>query len=240
MIKKMNELFPVSVKLRNVFVAVGMSFVVMSCSLDNNDQAIVPVKVAYVSLYNASPDAPALDIMVDNNRINQNPFDYTDHSGYLNFYTGDRNFKFNSNNAINALVDTTFNLVDGKSYSLFVINRLPKLEALLVRDSASAPAAGHAMVRFVNLSPDAPPYTANMASASDSTTFQSTAFKAATDFVEVPANSYSINLKKADSGAGVLEANAINFASGRYYTIIVRGFVNPPESDKNSLSLEVL
>src|SRR5688572_6163012 len=105
-----------------------------SC-LDDDETPVTPLPIGYVSIYHAAPDAPALDIIVDNNTINNRPFGYTDHSGYLNFRTGDRNLKFSSTNAANALVDSTISVTEGKAYSVFVINTLPTLEMLVVEDS---------------------------------------------------------------------------------------------------------
>jgi hypothetical protein len=207
----------------------------------NDDDAYVnqPAEVAYVSIYNAVPDAPELDIVVDNRVINANPFDYASYSGYLNFYTGNRSIKFNAVNANNALIDTTFNFQDGKAYSLFAINRLSDIEALLVIDSAGVPAQGSAMVRFVHLSPDAPAF--NVSIAGDSVNlFNEKSFKDATQFSELQGGTYSFEVTGAGDQNVDLLANDVTIRPGRYYTIVVRGFANPPQGNTNTLSLEVL
>ncbi|MDQ2657990.1 MAG: DUF4397 domain-containing protein, partial [Bacteroidota bacterium] len=152
--------------------------VLLSSCMDDDDGLVTePVEVAYVSIYNAAPDAPDLDIIVDGRVINRNPFDYTSYSGYLNFFTGSRDIKFTAVNANNALVDTTFNLENGKAYSLFAVNVVPDVEALLVVDSTAAPASGKAMVRFVNLSPDALAFDVSAAEGSSAFGFSDTSFK---------------------------------------------------------------
>jgi hypothetical protein len=114
--------------------------VFLSACLDDDQATVKPVPVGYVAIYHAAPDAPPLDVIVDNDRVNSQPFGYSQHSGYLNFYTGDRKLKFSATNAANALVETTFNVAEGKAYSVFVINTLSALETLVVTDSAAAPA----------------------------------------------------------------------------------------------------
>jgi hypothetical protein len=215
--------------------AVAISLGLASC-LDDDDQAVQPTAVGYVSIYHASPDAPGLDVLVDGRRINSQPFDYSDHTGYLNFYTGNRNIKLNSVNAANALVDTTLSVADGKAYSLFVINRLAGIETLIVEDSTSVPAAGKAMVRFVHLSPDAEKMDVTVNDESTSL-FTQTGFKQATDFKEVDAKLYTFKVQ----GSGTdLSTNPVTLQEGGYYTLMVRGFFNPPGDNTNVLSLEFL
>jgi hypothetical protein len=219
------------------FVMLSALVVFLSACLDDDKAPVTPVPLGYVSIYHAAPDAPSLDIIVDDNRINSNPFTYSEYSGYLNFYTGNRNLKFSAINAANALVDTTFSVVEGKAYSVFVINTLSRLETLVVTDSAAAPAAGKAMVRFVNLSPDAP---AIELTENGNSVFAGTFFKSATDFKEVDAKNYTFDLKSVASQEVILSAKNINLQQGGFYTIITRGFKNPPSGNTNVLSVEVL
>lgn len=210
-----------------------------SCMDDDDDYVNQPAEVAYVSIYHAIPNAPNLDIVVDGRVINNTPFEYASYSGYLNFFTGSREIRFNVSDADNSLIDTTFNFEDGKAYSLFAVNQLPDVEALLVVDSAGAPVSGKAMVRFVNLSPDAPAFEVT---ANDAATplFPGRSFKQATQFHEVDADVYSFSVKTAGGSDIVVAAEDVEILPGRYYTIITRGFVNPPEGNTNVLSVEVL
>lgn len=220
----------------------GMALLVFLASCMDDDDGMVnePVEVAYVSIYNAAPDAPDLDIVVDGRVINRNPFDYTSYSGYLNFFTGTREIKFRAANANNALVDTTFSLENGKAYSLFAVNTLPDVEALLVVDTAAAPASGKAMVRFVNLSPDAPAFDLAATQGVTSAEFADKGFKEATAYTEIGADTYTFEVKNTGSSDVVVAAKDVEILPGRYYTIITRGFVNPLAGNNNVLSVEVL
>ena len=227
-------------KIRGVFFSLALIVLLTSC-LDNDDEFVTePVQVAYVSVYHASPDAPDFDIIVDDRAINVNPFDYTSYSGYLNFFTGNRNIKFNAVNASNALIDTTFNFEQGKAYSLFAIDRLSNLQALLVVDSAAAPAAGKAMVRFVHLSPDAPALDVAVSGQTADPLFAGNSFKQATPFQEIDAKTYSFDITNAGASDVLLSAENVTLSAGRYYTIVTRGFKTPPAGNTNILSVEVL
>lgn len=223
-------------RFRAVFFSLAFMVLLVSCMNDEDGLATEPVEVAYVSIYHASPDAPDFDIVVDGRVINNSPFEFSDYSGYLNFYTGNRNIRFNSLNASNALIDTTFNLEEGRAYSLFAINRLSDIEALLVVDSAAAPAQGKSMVRFVHLSPDAPAFGVSL-QGHQGQLFGSMSFKQASEFREVDAKTYTFNITGGDV---VLSTEEVTLHPGMFYTVVVRGFANPPQGNPHILSVEVL
>jgi len=219
-----------------IVCSIALVLLLASC-LDDDDRQNQPVPLAYVSIYHGSPNAPELDVLVDDKAINR--LEFTDYTGYLNFYTGDRNFKINPFNASNALVDTTINFVDGGFYSVFIVNDLSSVEALAVRDSASSPGSGKAKVRFINLSPDAP--ALDLSSTENSApVFTSQAFKKPSEFLEVDAKEYAFDVKTSGGTDSLVSVSDVELREGNFYTIIVRGFANPPAGNNNELSVEVI
>src|SRR5690606_6219069 len=97
---------------------------------------------------------------------------------------------------------------NGKAYSLFAINRLPEVEALLVVDSADSPASGKAMVRFVNLSPDAPAFDVTTGESS-APLFESQSFKQATQFREIDAATYKFDVTAAGEQDALVSASGV-------------------------------
>lgn len=93
--------------------------VLTGCNNDDDNQIVPrPVAVSYVSLYHASPNAPALNVFLDNQRVNYNPLQYAGFTSYLNFYAGQRNIRVSPFNADNVIIDTTLTFTDGQAYSL--------------------------------------------------------------------------------------------------------------------------
>jgi len=219
-------------------VACGSLMLMTGCDLNDNDYVQPVVPVSYVSLYNASPDAPDLNIVVDNRTINSQPFGYADYTGYLPFYTGQRNIKFGPFGANNVAVDTVVHLVDNKVYSMFVVDEYDKASVLVLDDSAAAPASGKAMIRFANLSPDAG--TIHVKVKDQSELGSGEAFKQVSSFIEVDATITNFEVITDGATPVTLQVPDVDIRAGRFYTFVVRGYKVPPAGSKRVLSAEVI
>jgi hypothetical protein len=208
--------------------------------LNGDNKNVDPIPVGYVSIYHASPDAPSLDITVDKKRINNQPFPYAAYSGYINFATGPRRVKFTATNASDTLTDTYLNVEEGKAYSIFVINQLATIDALVVNDNVVSIPSGKAVVRFVHLSPDTPSVDVTETTGAGTIWFTSSSFAQATEFKEVDSRLYSFKIKVAGTDSVLVSADNIDLRSGGYYTIVINGFATPPAGNTNVLSVKVL
>ena len=224
-------------KLKWVSVCAILWLPLAGC-MDDEGEMVEPVAQAYVSIYNASPNAPQLDVSVDNRQIFNQPLNYTDYTRYLNFYTGDRALKISSFNANSVLVDTTVNFQADKAYSMFIADDVADLSAVVVEDNAETPAPGKALVRLVHLSPDA--QAVDVTEENGTTLFTNQLFKQASAFKEVDADTYNLMLNTAgDTGEGLSVPDA-TFRSQGIYTLIVRGFATPPAGNTNTLSVQIV
>ena len=226
-------------KFRILGLALLASVFLLSGCNDDDEGEPVPLDVAFVALYNASPNAPDMNIIVDSRRINTFPFEYTDYTGYQRFYTGERTLQFGPYGADNVVVDTTVTFENNKAYSVFLVDEYADLDILVTEDNAETPEEGNAMVRFINLSPDAPELTLTDEGGSG-VNFEGQPFMGVTDFMEVSAETHDFTVT-GDGGDQIdLNVPDINLQSRWYYTIIVRGYANPPEGNNNVLSAQVL
>jgi hypothetical protein len=210
----------------------------VSCN-DDDDPQIDPIPVAFVSLYHASPDAPDLSIQVDNQQINNYPLDYSEYTGYLRFRTGDRNLKFGPFDANNIVIDTTVTLTEGNLYSMFVVDEYDNANLLVLNDNSENPASGKAKIRFLNLSPDSEEMSL-IANGSQSPLFSGQAFMETSDFIEVDAQEFDFQVTSTSGNDNVLSIPDIDLRSGWFYTIVVRGYENPPGGNTNVVSAEVV
>lgn len=218
-----------------------MLFTMTSC-LDDDGGTVIPTEpVAYVSWYQGSPAVPDMDIYVDNNRLNlSGAFEYSAFTGYSRYYTGERDFKVTPYNASNTLVDSAFTLKADSLYSLFVTGSdANDLELLFVEDNIPDDKEDKALVRLVHLSPDAPEVNVSETD-SEAPLFEEAAYKSVSDFFEINSGSTTLDVKAVDGGEVVATVDDYNFIEGRVYTIIVRGYVNPPTGNTNDLQVQIV
>lgn len=214
---------------------------ISGCDTDDEDVAPLP-EISYVGLYHASPDAPSLDILMENGRINYYPLRYADYTNYLNFYAGERTMRVSPVSASNVVVDTTFTFETGEAYSLFYVNEYDNIQAMLVEDEEVAPAPGEAAVRFVHLSPDAPEVNVIRSEENEGETLlvEDQGYLGASSFVTVASGLQSYQVNLAATGEEALSIPDLNLRSGGVYTIVARGYASPPAGNTNNLSADIL
>lgn len=226
-----------SFRLGTIGLVAFVALILVGCDL-NDDNASQPIPVAYVTLFNAVPDAPNLDVVVDNRQINSWPFEFGDNTGYLNFYTGSREIKFTPDGANNVIADTTVTLVDGNVYSVFVVDEIAKAEILITNDSTAVPAAGKASIRLVNLSPDSSPVALKVKDDANNL-ITNQGFKNASAFVEVDPKNYDFDIIPA-AGGEPIHLTGIEIPVGSARTVVVRGYQTPPAGNTNVISATVV
>jgi hypothetical protein len=217
---------------------VGGTFLMLAtgCKLDQDTEPLPPA--AYVSVYNASPNSPGLNIILDSKVINNTSLDYSDQTGYLRFFAGNRKLEFGPFGATNVVADTTMKFEDSKAYSVFVVDNYQDVDLLVLNDNTDAPAAGKAKVRFLNLSPDAP--EVDLADADNATPlFTGLTFKEPSEFIEVDAKKYTFQVKSSSGDVLLSMPNSV-LLEGWSYTVLVRGYKTPPNGSQSVLSSELI
>lgn len=227
-------------KVIPVVILALIAGLITGCEVDDDDVVPLP-DISYVGLYHASPDAPSLDILMENGRINYYPLRYADYTNYLNFYAGERTMRVSPVSASNVVVDTTFTFDTGAAYSLFYVNEYDDIQALLVEDEEVSISPGEASVRFIHLSPDSPEVDVTRSMNDEMTTLaEGSMYLDATEFITVDSGVQSFHVSLADGGDEVLSIPDLNLRSGGVYTIVARGYSAPPAGNNNNLSADVL
>jgi hypothetical protein len=203
------------------FGAASLTAVLLSsCLKDDNHYA--PVPVALISVTQASPDAPNLDVYLNNNQINFHPFKYGHTIDYLQAYTGERKITFYRQGTQEIVASDTFRLNDKNIYSAFLANTINHPEVLLITDTLNKPAPGNAGVRFINLSPDAP--AADLAVAGGSILVSNKSFKTNSPFIALPGNvKYTFEVRQQGTSNVLATLPDVNINNGFLYTIWLRG-----------------
>jgi hypothetical protein len=204
----------------------------------------------------ASPNAPAINLVVDNEVIGGSAptrLAYTQ-SVRVELDPGTRRLRVrldNVNPPIDLIDIPSVTFSDGGNFSFFVIDTLrgtSNLKTLLLTDNLATPPAGQAGVRFLHLSPDAPavdvvtftgtpglPQNVQVLTNGANRTFNTSVMAAQSAFVNIPANT-QLGVRLAGTtgsliGAFPMPGGGSTVAERRLYTLCVMGLAraNAPQ-----------
>ena len=191
------------------------------CSEDDEVMAPVP-STSKVLVTHASPDAPGVDILVDN-AVAASNLTFPNSVGYAQLNSGTRNVKVNVTGTSTTAVEANLPLEANKNYSVFAVNSVSAFEAIVLEDDLTAPASGKAHVRFIHLSPDAP--AVDITLTDGTVVFGDYIFKEASAFTPLNAATYNLQVRLAGTSTVVLELPNIALTAGKIYTVFAKGFV---------------
>ncbi|HEY0680250.1 MAG TPA: DUF4397 domain-containing protein [Chitinophagaceae bacterium] len=206
-----------------LFLSAALSAIVLwGCDKDDD-----PIPQANVMVVHASPNAPAVDIRV-NNAVAKTNLAYPTNTGYLQVNAGATNLKVSPATTTTYVIDANVTLDANKNYSVFALDSVSKIKAAVVVDDLTAPAAGKAHVRFFHLSPNAP--AVDIAVTGGPVVFGNRAFNDQatanyTAFTPLNAASYNLEVRVAGTSTVVLSLPNIALQAGKIYTVFAKGFV---------------
>jgi hypothetical protein len=209
-----------------------------------------PSTYARARFYHAVADAPGVQVSVGGTPINLTKtlnsrvvndsllyrFSFPSDSTYIGFDPGEKSVVLSPIGGTSTLLEAKANLEAGKSYSIFAVDSLAKLGALVVADEFPAPANRKASFRFVHLVPNAPAVDVIRVRGGTDTTvlFSNVNYRTATTFTAVDTSvgttgafktDYLVRLSSTKAVVSAASWTAAAFANGRLYTLVATGFV---------------
>ena len=224
-------------KLTKIIFLLSFLFIASACSDDDDDSVAQPTPQnnANVLVIHASPDAPGVDLLVDNNVAGAG-LTFPNNTGYLTVDAGNRNIKVNVSGTSTTVIEADLALATDGNYSVFAIDEVSQITALVIEDDLTPPAAGNAHVRFLHLSPDAPAVDVTL---TDGTiVFGNNSFKDYTAFNPLAAGTYDLQVRVAGTTTVVLDLPGIALESGKIYSVFAKGFVSG--TDNQALGAEII
>jgi hypothetical protein len=203
-----------------------------SCKKDEE----VTKSYAKVLVTHASPNAPGVDLLVDNSKQNTAALNFPSNTGYLQVEAGTRNIKVNVSGTSTTVINADLALSKDQNYSVFAIDSVSKISALVLTDDLTAPASGKAHVRFVHLSPNAP--AVDVAVTGGAVVFGNKAFKDYTAFTPLDAGTYNLEVRVAGTSTVALPLPGITLKAGKIYTVFAKGFLGGTGSE--ALGAEII
>jgi hypothetical protein len=187
-------------------------------------------EVAMVRVAHLSPNTPEVDVIVDDSTRAFTDASFGDVTDYAELPAGEYNVKVVPAGAPpeSAFIDADLTLDADTAYTVAAIgeNR-GQLAPLVLVDDNSDPDSGDAKLRVVHASPDAPAVDVT-ANGGDVTLVDGLAFGEASDYVEVPADTYDVEVRadtESNDGTVVLEISDLEIPDGAVITAYAVGFV---------------
>ncbi|MFN8286910.1 MAG: DUF4397 domain-containing protein [Chitinophagales bacterium] len=209
--------------MRKIFLSTLVVFAALitisSCKKDEDAKTYAKVLVTH-----ASPDAPGVDLLVDNSKQNSAALTFPNSTAYLQVESGSRNIKVNVAGTSTTVIDANLTLEKDKNYSVFAVDSVSKISAVVIEDDLTTPASGKAHVRFVHLSPNAPAVDVAVAGGGP-VVFANKSFKEYTAFTPLDAGSYNLEVRVAGTSTVALTLPTITLESGKIYTVFAKGFL---------------
>ncbi len=214
-------------KMKKLILVLALSLFTLSfIGCDDEVTPVSPTPLAsnsLVKVVHASPDAPGVDLLVDNTIAGTN-LTFPNNTGYLTVPSGTRNVKVNVTGTSTTVIEANIDFMMDKNYSVFAVNSVANIEAVLIEDDLTTPAQGKAHVRFIHLSPDAPAVDVTLTDGT--VVFGNKSFKEFTPFTPLDAGSYDLEVRVAGTTTVALDLPVISLEAGKIYTVFAKGFLS--------------
>ncbi len=195
---------------------------------------------ARVRIAHMSPDAPPVDVLVDNETVASN-LSYGNVTEYANLSAGEHNVTITAAGDRSAVVFSgNVSFEADTNYTVTATGEISEdantsFEPVVFEDNFTAPGAGNASVRLVHVSPDAPPVDVTV-EGTNATLFDNVSFRNATAYEEVPAGNYTLEVRPAtenDDGP-VVATFDVTLNESTAYSAFAAGYVNPADAPEGT------
>ena len=184
-------------------------------------------KTSKVLFVHASPDAPAVDVVVAGTSAAKGAV-FGVNTNYASFSVNETE-KFKTDIKVASSGAVALSLADpawanNMNYSVFVIDSVKKLKVVSIMDMYTVPTDGKALVRFVHASPDAPNVDVKAGATALFTNipFLGKGAAGATAFIPVAAG--TVTLDVFVTGGGKVLSAPVTLAANKVYTVWAKGF----------------
>ena len=184
---------------------------------------------ASLRAFHASPDAPLVDIVVNDDFAAPlvEDFAFTQVAGYVPVPGADYNVKVTVANDPGVIaIDADLTLDAGQFYDVLAVGPLAAIEPLVLNDDPR-PVGTYAKVRIVHGSPTAADVDIYVAApGTDINTidpaFSTVPFKASTGYVNLAAGDYEVTVTPAGTKTAAIGPAPFTFAAGDVFTVVAR------------------
>jgi hypothetical protein len=177
---------------------------------------------ACLNVIHASPDAPAVDVYLDGTKaLTDLTFGKT--SGWVAVPAGEHRVQVTAAGAepAAAVIDAKVTLAEGAAYEVAATGLLADIAPQVNQVNLSAIPETMARIRVVHTSPDAP--AVDVAVKGGDVLIPSLAFPTASDYLEVPAGNYDLEVRVAGTTDVALDLPGVKLDAGIVYSVYAIG-----------------
>ncbi|MBD3402937.1 DUF4397 domain-containing protein, partial [candidate division GN15 bacterium] len=185
------------------------------------DLVVEPRDKSDFRVMHLSPDAPAVDVLVDGN-VALPELEFPTSSKYTELNAGTRNIQVTPAGGGATVIDADLTFATGSEYTIFAVDELTAITALFEED-ARTPDPTQAKVRFVHAVPDAPAVDVKVGTGSGATVFGNQAFGNVTDYQLVAEDSYRFVVTATGQTDELIVFDPVTLSSNTTYTIVAHG-----------------
>ena len=180
-----------------------------------------------VRVVHASPNAPAVDVLVDGAKVLEN-LPFREYSEYLPLPAGSHEIRVNVTGTTTTVLQAAPTVVAGRDYTAVavgLVGRNPGLDLLLLEDNNAAPSGNQIKVRVIHGAPSAPAVDVYVTTPFESLENKSAVlsnvpFKAASGYLQVPPAMYQARVAVAGTKTIAIDSHRLVTWSGIIRTII--------------------
>ncbi len=204
------------------FAGIGIAAIGANNAQDEDAQ----VRVAHLS-----PDAPAVDVLVDGQAALEG-VEFGAVSDYLALSAGEHTVTIQTSENETVVFEGNVSVEAGEMYTVAAIGEVTEetFEPVVYEDDFEMPSDENATVRLIHASPDAPAVDVTVA-GTDTVLYDNVSFGNASDYVEVPAGDYELEIRGAteENDGEVVTTVNVSVEGGTAYSAIAAGYLSPDD-----------
>lgn len=192
-----------------------------SCLKNDSDDYEGPV--SGISFVHAAAIQPSVGLFIDGRAVFNSAVQYTNFSQYLTAGSGNHLVQTTVGGTTQRLSEATITLAEGKYHTVFIAHKAENdsLTTVMTTDDVSAPAAGKAKVRFVQLSPDSQEYDLHVQGGR--LLADSKAYKESSEFTEIDPAKVKFAVRLSGAAEDKTVTSEVDVVAGRFYTVVLSG-----------------
>ena len=187
-----------------------------------DDRDMYDLKMGYVRLLHAVPDAPNVDVYANNNLIIDN-FSFGEWTDYFMVPEGTYQLTvYATGTKDSPVASNMLNVNEESVFTVAAVGTLSNIELLAIKDANSSMSSEQSsMVRFLHLSPNAP--AVDITLPDGTVIFSNVSFRGITPYIDVEPMNYTLQVRLSGTTTVVLTVPDIVLEEGEFYTIYAIG-----------------